>query len=338
MRFLVTADLHIQKADRLPLLERLLRLGEEKGCDALLIGGDLLDSPFPEEAVEVAIPRLFAAWKKPIFLVAGNHDPLALTALFKKMPENVTLFPEALTAFSLGKNLRLYGYSAKREQSTKNPLAGLRIPQGEVAILLGHSHFQGTDFQPVHPEELANSGLALAILGHIHKGEQRRIGATRLLVPGIPEGRGWDETGEKYVYILDADDEGRIMLEPCSIAQVRYREQEVDLSDCKSAEEIFGRMEAHLPSADTRLRLILSGESGEEAEIAARLFSQRHEMEVLNRTIPRLPLEALREQNTLQGHFIRRAMEEIEAASPAERPLLEEALRLGLLAMKEARL
>lgn len=338
MRFLVTADLHIQKADRLLLLERLLRLGEEKECDALLIGGDLLDSPFPDEAVELALPRLFAAWKKPVFLVAGNHDPLALTALYKKMPENVTVFPETLTAFTLGKNLRLYGYSAKREQNTLHPLAGFRIPQGEVAILLGHGHFEGADFQPVHPEEIASSGLSLVILGHIHKGEQRRIGASCLLVPGIPEGRGWDETGEKYVYLLDADEEGRILLEPCSVAQVRYREQEIDLTDCKKSEEIFDRLEEHLPEEGTRLRLILSGESGEEAEIAARLFTQKHGIEVLNRTVSRLPIEALRAQNTLQGHFIRRAMAEIEAASPEERPLLEEALRLGLLAIKEARL
>lgn len=337
MRFLVTADLHIQKADRLPLLERILRTAEEQVCDALLIGGDLLDSPFPEAEAEKGILSLFAQWSKPIFLVAGNHDPLALTALYGRMPANVTVFPETLTAYTLGQNLRLYGYSALREQSDRHPLAGFSVPRGETALLLGHGHFEGTDFQPVRPEELVQSGVSLAVLGHIHKGEQRQIGGCRLLIPGIPQGRGWDETGEKFVYRVDADEKG-IAVEPLSVAEVQYRQEEAELTGCTSAEEMLTRMERHLPKANTVVRLVLTGEVAEEADIAARLFTEKYDIEVIDRTTPALSAEAMQQQNTLQGHFVRRAIKEIANAAPQERPILEEALRLGLKALKEARL
>ena len=270
-------------------------------------------------------------------MVAGNHDPLALTALYGKLPSNVTVFPEAMTAFTLEKNLRLYGYSALREQNDRRPLADFSVPQGETSILLGHGRFEGTGFQPVHPEDLANSGLNLAILGHIHKGEQRQIGACRLLIPGIPEGRGWDETGEKLVYLVDADEKG-IAVEPLSVALVQYRQETVNLTGCSSAEEMLIRMERYLPAPGTVVRLVLNGEVSEEADIAARLFTEKYGIEVLDHTAPALSLESLQEQNTLQGAFVRRAMADIEQAPPEERPLLEEALRTGLRALKEARL
>ena len=76
----------------------------------------------------------------------------------------------------------------------------------------------------------------------------------------------------------------------------------------------------------------------EEADIAARLFTEKYGIEVIDRTTPALSAEAMQQQNTLQGHFVRRAMKEIANATPQERPILEEALRLGLKALKEARL
>ncbi|MBQ7935432.1 MAG: metallophosphoesterase family protein [Clostridia bacterium] len=338
MRFLATADLHLKTKEDLPLLERIITAAKKQNCQSILIGGDLLDSPFPEPEAENGICTLFAQWGKPVFLVAGNHDPLAVTALYSRLPANVIVFPEGMTAYTLEPDLRLYGCSALREQSKRHPAAELSIPQGETALLLTHGHFEGTDFQPVRPEELAASGLALTILGHIHKGEQRQIGSCRLLIPGIPEGRGWDETGEKFVYIIDAHPKTGIMIEPYSVATRFFREVRVDLTDCKEPDEMLARMEQYIPPENTSIRLILTGTPLGDTQIAARLYTERYGREVLDETDPALSIETLKGQNTLQGAFVRKAMEDIEKASPEERPALEEALRLGLKALKEARL
>ena len=338
MRFLATADLHIKDKTDLPLLERLLACARKQQCDTLLFGGDLLDSPFPPQEVENGILALFADWGKPIFTAAGNHDPLAITALYQKLPANVTVFPEGMTAYTLGEHFRIYGYSAMREQSKRRPLEGFSVPAGETALLLGHGHFEGTDFQPVRPEELAASGLKLAILGHIHKGEQRQIGSTRLLVPGIPEGRGWDETGEKFVYTVEISPAGAVVIEPHSVAERLYREIRVDLSGCADTEEMLNRMEQIRTDPLSTVRLVLTGTPEESPAIAAKLYTERTGIETADETESPLSIEDLMGQKTLQGAFVRRAMAEINAASPEERPQLEEALKLGLRALREAKL
>ncbi len=340
MKLLITADLHISKAEDAARLERICALAAAEGCSGLLIGGDLLDSPFPDAAAEAAILAAFAACPCPIYLVAGNHDPLELTAFYKRLPDGVHCFPAALTAYPLGEGITLYGCSAAKNQNTQPLLEGFSAPEGGIGIFLGHGQADGgaNAFQPLRAEALSRSHLALAVLGHIHKGEQRMIGSCRLLVPGVPEGRGWDETGEKYVYIAEIAAEGSISIAARSIAQRIYREPAVDLSDCADTEEMLARMEAIEIPADTEARLILIGAPLAAADAAAHIYTERWGREVKDQTDPSLAVELLRSQNTLQGAFVRRALAELEAAPEEQRPQLEEALRLGLNALKEARL
>lgn len=337
MRFLATADLHINGVSGVQLLERILDCAKAHGCEAVLIGGDLLENPFPDAAAEQALLTLLSGADLPILLVAGNHDPLELTDLYNKLPKGCYCFPEAITAVTLAEGVRVFGYSAARYSGEDHPLAGWQAPQGGVNILLAHGHVDGTDYRPIASAELAASGLQLAIVGHIHKGERRDIGGCRLLVPGIPEGRGWDELGEKYVYIVDAAPNGAVSFEAVSVAERCYRELSVELGGCTEEGEVLARLEAVELPADTVARLILVGSPACDPAPAARLYAERHGREVVNRTDPSLSVAVLKEQKTLQGAFVRRALAEIEAADPADRPILEEALRLGLEALKEAR-
>lgn len=339
MRFLATADLHIRKKEDAALLARIFDRAREAGCGAVLIGGDLLDSPFPPPETASALMRLLEAAPCPVFIAAGNHDPLAVTAFYRSLPEGVYCFPEELTAAPLSApGLHLFGCSAPREQSDRRILAGFAAPEGALNILLAHGQVDGGDFQPISARELAESRFQLAVIGHIHKGGQRRIGGCHLLVPGIPEGRGWDETGEKWVYLIDAEPEGGVAVEPVSVAERTYREYPVDLTGCADSGAILAALEAVSVPPHTEARLILTGAPGESPEAAARVYTERTGRDVKDRSDPSLSVELLRGQNTLQGAFVRRALAELETAPPEERPLLEEALRLGLAALKEARL
>ena len=337
MKLLAAADLHIRKQEDTAILARILQAAKEYHAQALLIGGDLLDRPFLESAAEDAVRRLLSGAGLPIFLVAGNHDPLAVTALYQNLPEGVYLFPESLTGVALGENIRLWGYSAAREQGAKNPLQGFSAPADSVNILLGHGQVDGgrESFCPIPSETLSASGLDLAILGHIHKGEQRRIGSCRLLVPGIPEGKGFDELGEKYVYLIDT---ASMQIDAIAVAERIWREYPVDLSGCADDAAILERLMAVEIPQNTVGRLILRGAPSADPAPAIAVYTERTGREVKNQTDPSLSVEILKKQNTLQGAFVRRAMAEIEAADEADRPRLEEALRLGLQALKEARL
>ncbi len=340
MRFLATADLHIKKKADCALLARILQKATDTDCRAILIGGDLLDSPFIDAETEGAVLALLGAADCPVFLVAGNHDPLTVTGLYHKLPDGVYCFSEQLTGVTLEEGIRLFGYSAPREENSDFSLAGFAAPGDGFNILLGHSQPEGdrSAFQPVSNEVLAAGNLQLAILGHVHKTEQRQVGGCRLLVPGIPQGRGWDETGERFVYLIDADPKGGLSMEPCSVAEKLYLEIPVELTGCTDSAEILARMEGMEIPAEAEVRLILTGSPEESPAAAAKLYTERTGREIKDRTDTFGSIALLREQNTLQGAFVRRAMAEIERADPADRPRLEQALRLGLNALKEARL
>ena len=60
----------------------------------------------------------------------------------------------------------------------------------------------GSDYNSVTPGFIESSGMDYIALGHIHKHtEIRRLGKTFYAYPGCPEGMGFDELGEKGVYI-----------------------------------------------------------------------------------------------------------------------------------------
>lgn len=336
MHILATADLHIRKKAETSVLARILQAAKDRAADALLIGGDLLDRSVIDAEAATLIRSLLGAASLPIFLVAGNHDPLAVTDLYKELPQNVTVFPEEMTCYILSEGVRLFGYSAPRERGVDRPLQGFTAPADGVNILLAHGQPDGNReaFRPIAAAELAMSGLDLAVVGHIHKGEQRLCGRCRLLVPGIPQGKGFDELDEKFIYLIDTT---TWAIEPISVAERFYREYTVDLSGCADENEILSRMEAVAIPEDTVGRLILEGAPSADPATAARIYTDRTGREVKDRTDPSLAVELLRKQNTLQGAFVRKAMAQIEEASPEERPLLEEALKLGLQALKEAR-
>ena len=318
-------------------MARVLQAAKENGCKAVLIGGDLLDHPFIDGETEQALRTLLEAAGCPVFLAAGNHDPLAVTAAYRSLPANVQVFPGEMTCYTLGEGVRIFGYSAVREQVDTRFLAGFSAPADGVNLLVAHGQMDGNagDFQPISAEELAGSRLRLALLGHIHKGEQRNVGSCRLLVPGIPEGRGWDETGEKFVYLIETDP---FSVQPLSVAARKFMEYEVDLSACKDTGEMLAAMEGVTAPEEVEFRLILVGTAGESPAPAMAAYTERTGREVKDRTDSFGSPEELEKQNTLQGAFVRRAMAEIRAASPEERPRLEAALRLGLQALKEAKL
>lgn len=336
MRLLASSDLHIKKKEDCAVLARILQVAKEQCCEAVLLGGDLLDHPFIDAETERAIRTLLAAATCPVYLVAGNHDPLAVTALYRDLPDHVYLFPAEPECRSIGEGVRLYGYSARREQEEGRLPFGFSAEAGGFNILLCHGSVDGGQgsFQPLSSEEISQSNLQLVVMGHIHKISRRRVGGCYLLVPGIPQGRGWDELGERFVYVIET---APFSVEPVSVAERWFMEYEVDITDCRDTGEMLARLEAVSPPPSVEYRLILVGTACEDPTPAVQAFTERTGREVKDRSDTFGSIEELRQQNTLQGAFVRRALAELEAASEEERPRLELALRLGLQAMKEAK-
>lgn len=198
------------------LTGRLARLVLEEKAEVLLLSGDLFDGErvFPETLEQLG--DVLASLPCPVFIAPGNHDPYTAISPYalRRWPENVHIFrSEELEAVVLPDlNCVVHGAAFTSRGRTDQVLAGFAAPRdGRTHLLCLHGDVgaPGSAYGPVLREQLAASGLHYAALGHIHQySGVQRDGNTCWAYPGCPEGRGFDELGDKGVLSGTADREG----------------------------------------------------------------------------------------------------------------------------------
>ena len=353
LRILHAADLHLdspfsgltpqraaqRREEQRQLLDGLVRLVEEEGVQLVLLPGDLLDGDrfYPETAR--ALTRCLGAMGCPVLLSPGNHDCYGPHSVYAALawPENVRVFSSpALTRLDLPElGCAVWGraFPAPREETA--PLRGFTAPRDGL-VHLGCLHGDaagGTDYGPIPPEDIAASGLAYLALGHVHRcSGLQRAGDTCWAYPGCPQGRGFDETGEKGVLLVDVDG-GEVRARFVPTARRRYEILSVDLT---GADSPLAAVEAALPpdTAEHIYRILLTGE-GEPPRLPAlerALAGRFYGLELEDRTrLPRQVWER-REEDTLTGLFLGE-MWALCREEP-DNPVCQLAARFGLAALE----
>ena len=190
-------------------------------------------------------------------------------------------------------------------------------------------------YDPISEDEIAASGMDYVALGHIHKASGlRRAGEVWYAWPGCPEGRGFDETGEKYVDLIELDG-GKCTLREISIASRRYETMDVDVS---GAEPLLA-IHTLLPD-DTVCdvyRITLRGETDAPPDLR-RLYENLSEfffeLQLRDETHLRQSVWEKAGNDSLRALFLQKLRERYDAAkTDAERLHIEQAARWGLAAI-----
>ena len=259
------------------------------------------------------------------------------------MPENVHIFTDrSMRCFVLpGLNTRVYG-AAFTENRSGPLLQGFRAERkpGMTNILCMHGEVgaPNSPYNPITEEELERCGMDYAALGHIHKASGlKKAGSTWYSWPGCPEGRGFDETGEKYVNLVELE-KGECRMKQVSIAGRRYETLQVDVTGADPLLAVHGS----LPD-DTVCdvyRITLTGET-ETAPDLRRLYANLSELffelQLRDETRLRHGVWDFAGEDTLRGLFLRRLRIRFDAAqTEEERVKLEQAARWGLAALDNA--
>lgn len=356
IKILHSADLHldspfegltagkaaIRRAEQRQLLGALSALAREEKADIVLLSGDLLDSgnTYYETGEELA--RCLGQMETPVFISPGNHDfyfPKCPYARLK-LPENVHVFTrpeiEAVELPELG--LRVYG-AAFTDKHSGPLLRGFRAErrEGSLNLLCIHGELGSADssYNPISLEELRDSGMDYVALGHIHKASGlQKAGDTWYSWPGCPEGRGFDESGEKTVNILELGD-GECSLETRSIAQRRYELLKVDIT----GSDPLLAVHTQLPDETVKdvYRIVLTGETEQSPDLR-QLYSALSEMffqlQLRDETHLRRSVWDRSGDDTLRGLFLEKLKKKYdEAKSEEQRMLIEQAARWGLAAL-----
>lgn len=356
IKILHSADLHldspfeglpagkasIRRGEQRELLGALSVLARRESVDLVLLSGDLLDSDNTYYETGDELVKYLGHIPAPVFIAPGNHDYYSPRSPYArlKLPENVHVFTtatiEAVELPELG--AVVYG-AAFVEKHSKALLRGFQAPRREGLLNLlcihGEVGTRDSSYNPISREELANSGMDYVALGHIHKASGlQKAGKTWYSWPGCPEGRGFDETGEKNVSIIELS-EADCRLTPVPIASRRYQVMEVDVTGSDPLLAIHTQLPDETVS--DVYRIILSGETEQSPDLNqlyATLSELFFELQLRDETRLRRSVWERAGDDTLRGLFLKKLREQYDhAKDDAQRMAIEQAARWGLAAL-----
>lgn len=326
MKILHSADWHLdspfsgRKPEQRETLNRALRqipgkiaeICHKEACDLVLLAGDLFDGEDTRAGYEAA----FAALKEcgvPVFISPGNHDHLGVGSVWEQpWPENVHIFRGGMESVAIPElDCRVYGAGFQSMDSLAL-LDGFQA-QGQERFCIGLLHGDATNASspcnPITAAQIRDSGLDYLALGHIHKNGMFQAGGTICAWPGCPMGRGFDETGERGVYITQLDDTG---CQPRFVPLNTLRFQDLSLD---TGEDAISALETLLPGFGSwdfyRITLTGSG-AGEIGEILAH-FQHIPNLELRDERKEKKDIWAVAGEDSLQGQYfalLRQAMED----------------------------
>ena len=326
-----------RRREQRELLDRLAGVAQEKQADLVLLAGDLLDSKRVFRETVQALASALIAIPCPVFISPGNHDFYGTRSVWTTLdwPDNVHIFtgPDLERVELPG--CTLWGRAFTDAHQETCPLAGVAVPDdGKLHIACLHGCVGGgNNYGPIALGDIAASGLDYLALGHVHQASGlQREGRTYWAYPGCPEGRGFDELGEKGVLYVEAEP-GQVVTQFVPLAKRRYEIIPVDVTEEMDA--LSAILEV-LPgkTSDLICRLILTGE-GEAVNLAnleQTLAPEFYGLTIVDRT--RLPrdLWARREEDTLTGLFLSAIWDKCQAEP--DNTLYQMATRFGLAALE----
>lgn len=189
----------------------LAELANRRGCQLLLLAGDVFDSAHVRPETLEALQQAFRAFRGSVFIAPGNHDPYGEDTPWTTVqwPSNVHIFrgaAEAVTLSELGCRIWGGGFTSSHCHDGLPAVTGEGFT--EIGLFHGDPETEGP-YRSLSRQQIERSGLDYLALGHIHKTAMpRQAGRTWYGWPGVTMGRGFDETGVHGVFHVLLDETG----------------------------------------------------------------------------------------------------------------------------------
>ncbi len=270
IKILHTGDLHLcspmlnmgdkadsRKGELLETFSNIIKLAEMENADALFIAGDLFENSNPNAATLNFVSEEFARINHmKVFIVLGNHD----YALEYDFPPNVHLFKNYIEKISI-ENVDVYGVSFDEEHCRRCIIEGFTADDTEkINVLLVHGDVQyKSEYNPITADEIKYSNMDYVALGHVHSHNGfEKAGATTYAYCGIPEGRAFDECGEKGVVIAEIG-KGYANCRFVPVCGRKYLCKTVDITGTEDNLQIAKKIASELEGTENAYRIALTG-------------------------------------------------------------------------------
>lgn len=270
IKILHTGDLHLgsiihnlgekassRSTELTETFSNIIDIAKRENVDAVLIAGDLFDTGSPDAVLtDYVYSVLKSAEPIKVFISLGNHD-YGINAGF---PPNVYVFNNSVEKIELG-CADIYGVSFNAEHCRCFDGYFRADESDRVNILLMHCDLNsGSPYNPINEDFIKNSNMDYIAMGHTHSHNGfKTAGGVVYSYCGIPEGRAFDECGEKGVIIADVYKghcDGRFV----SVCGRKFICLDVDISDCGDNFEIVKKVKLFLGGYENAYRVSLVGE------------------------------------------------------------------------------
>lgn len=327
-----------RRSEQRSLLARMAEVATKHHADLALLSGDLFDGDriYRETAQQFATE--LGKFPCPVLIAPGNHDYFSPRSPYATLdfPENVHIFSttsiDSVEYPSL--NCTVHGAAFCDAHMETTPLRGFTAPDdGRIHLMTLHGALDGTDYAPISAEDIANSGLTYLALGHIHQTSGlQQVGRTHYAYSGCPEGRGFDELGDKGVLCITIEN-GAVSSEFIPIATHRHQILSIDMTGVTTPlETISTQLPDDCANDCYRIRLVGAlGEGVSHDGLSELLTPHFFSLDLRDETRPATSLFARIDEDSLAGLFL----QEMTARGDIQDETLLLAVRYGLSALEQ---
>lgn len=359
MKLLLFSDLHLDAhfswagpdAARLrrrnlrSTLTKIVRLASELEADALCCGGDLYEherfSPDTGEFLRASFEEIAPL---PVFLAPGNHDWYGPASLYHQISwsPNVRVFTEnRFSPADLADGFTLWGAAHRAPANTPDLLKDVKVDRAGVNVALFHGSENGSfawqeegkvAHAPFSADEIGRAGFAHALLGHFH----RPVDGAMHTYPGNADPLEFGEDGERGAVLLTVRDDGSVERQHYNVASSVVVDVTLDISEATHTGHAQDIVRAALVEQSGFVRLTLTGEIAPNVDLDPTEFAAGVVAPHLDALSTRLSkvraaydLEALAQEPTVRGQFVR----DVQAANDLSEDERRRVLTTGLRAL-----
>ena len=236
----------VSKEELLEVFKKIINIVIDEQVDILLIAGDVFDNfTVNKTTLYFIASQLSRINNTQVFISPGNHDPYNSRSFYEIMdwPENVYIFKGELEKVDLEDlNLTVWGAAFNNQYEKKTLFRNVEIDNSRINLMVIHGEISNNIseniYNPIYLEDIKKSGMEYIAVGHRHEFSGiKREGKTFYAYSGCPQGRGFDEIGDKGIIIGDiAKDEVHLSFR--SICKRKYNTVEIDISGLDTYEEV----------------------------------------------------------------------------------------------------
>ncbi|MGL5647077.1 MAG: metallophosphoesterase family protein [Clostridium sp.] len=318
------------------VFKKIIDICNEEKVEILLIGGDIFDNNrVKKETVSFVKSILEELVYTKVFISPGNHDPFNGKSFYDiiEWPKNVYIFKEGMERVDV-EGVSIHGFGFNEKYQYKTLMKDININSENINILIGHGDLgvKESEYNPILLEDIEKSDLDYIGLGHIHLySGVKRVGKTYYAYSGCPQGRGFDEEGEKGI-IIGKIRKGYTSLEFRKTSISEYETLKINIENAENLYDIERLILKELESKkkENFFKIKLIGNIEENIVIDKELLKRNlnhYSLKIIDETKIKIEIK----ENSIKHMFI----EELKKDGSIDEEIFNLALSLGMRSLND---